>query len=522
MKTRSIANLLVAALALAGCGGGSGGSSGSGSGSATSTPVATPVVMDTSVQYKIKNLDSGLLLGIAGASQTAGTPAVQGSDSSGPEQLWHFMPMGNSQYNIENMLTHQVLGVTSASTAEGAQIVQWADNGTPDHLWTITQAADGNYLIQNVNSGKYLEVAQASKSSTATIDQSAASQKWQLVNTGASPYPAPRAVTGDGIFVHDPFMLRDPNGTYWLYGTHQTLASSTDGKTFKLYTGCTSAQMGGYAPNCPPIGPDFASWAGLQTPKAWNNGANTDIWAPSLMVVNGVYYQYYSIPYLPSTGAEAVIGVATSTSPQGPWTDKGFVTKSWNSSTTAPPAGFKATTDNAIDPAPFVDADGNWWMVWGSWTDGTHLMQLDPGTGLQSTTNTAVTTVAQRGSPSAGEEGPFIYYYNGYYYYFAPINVCCNGTSSTYRTIVGRSTSVTGPYVDRGGVKLTDGGGTILLSTHGNIIGPGGGSVFTDTGNNNTPTFVYHYYDGNANGRPTLGISTLGFTADGWPYVTGN
>ncbi|MBW8883090.1 MAG: hypothetical protein JF615_17225, partial [Asticcacaulis sp.] len=65
----------------------------------------------------------------------------------------------------------------------------------------------------------------------------------------------------------------------------------------------------------------------------------------------------------------------------------------------------------------------------------------------------------------------------------------------------------------------TAGGGTILLSTHGNIVGPGGGSVFTDTGNNNTPTFVYHYYDGNSNGRPTLGINPLAFTADGWPYV---
>ena len=520
MKMHSIAGLVAASLTLVACSGGGGG--GSSGGSAAPTPVPTVATMDTGVQYKIKNLNSGLVLGIAGASQAAGTLVVQGTDTGAAEQLWHFMPMGNNQYNIENMLTHQVLGVASASTADGAQIVQWADNGTADHLWTITQAVDGNFLIKNVNSGKYVEVAQSSKLATATIDQAAASQEWQLVSTGTTPYPAPRTVSGDGIFVHDPYMLRDAAGTYWLYGTHQTLASSTDGKTFKLYTGCTSAQMGSYAPNCPPIGPDFASWAGLQTPKSWNNGANTDIWAPSLMVVNGTYYQYYSIPYLPTSGAEAVIGVATSSSPQGPWTDKGFVTKSWNSTTTAPPAGFKATTDNAIDPAPFLDASGNWWMVWGSWTDGTHLMQLDPATGLQSTTNTTVTTVAKRGSPSAGEEGPFIYYYNGYYYYFAPINVCCSGTTSTYRTIVGRSANVTGPYVDRGGVKLTDGGGTILLSTHGNIIGPGGGSVFTDTGNNNTPTFVYHYYDGGANGRPTLGISTLAFTADGWPYVAGN
>jgi arabinan endo-1,5-alpha-L-arabinosidase len=51
-------------------------------------------------------------------------------------------------------------------------------------------------------------------------------------------------------------------------------------------------------------------------------------------------------------------------------------------------------------------------------------------------------------------------------------------------------------------------------------VGPGGQSVFTDTVSGvATPTLVYHYYDGNNNGTPTLGINRLGFTTDGWPYV---
>ena len=487
------------------------------------TTTRAQIAVSDSVEYKLKNVNSGLVLGVSGMSETAGAAAVQWADNGTADHLWHFMPMGSNQYNIENMYTHQVLGVTNASTANGAAIVQWADNGTSDHLWTVTQAADGNYMIKNVNSGRYLEVANAGTLDTALIDQwsstSCTCQEWQLVNTGTSPYPAPRAVTGSGIYVHDPYMLKDTSGTYWLYGTHQTLASSTDLTTFTPYTGCTSTQKGGYT-NCPIIGPDFSSWTGLQTPKSWNSGANTDIWAPSLMYQSGTYYQYYSIPYEPSTGAEAVIGVATSSNPYGPWTDKGFVTRSWTSTTTSPPSGFWATTDNAIDPAPFTDTSGNWWMVWGSWTDGIHLVQLNPSTGLQSSSNTTVYTIAQRGSPSAGEEGPFIYSWNGYYYYFAPINVCCNGVNSTYRIIVGRSTSVTGPYVDRGGIALTSGGGSILLSSHGNINGPGGMSVFTDTvSGTQTPTLVYHYYDGNNSGTPTLGINRLGFDSSGWPYV---
>ena len=71
-------------------------------------------------------------------------------------------------------------------------------------------------------------------------------------------------------------------------------------------------------------------------------------------------------------------------------------------------------------------------------------------------------------------------------------------------------------------LDLRNGGSTILLSAHGNINGPGGQSVFTDTGTDGSkslPTLMYHYYDGKNNGTPTLGIKSLAFTSDGWPYI---
>ena len=504
--------------------------------------MGTLTAMSDSYQYKLKNVASGLVLGISGQSQVAGTNAVQESDTGTTDALWHFMPMNNDEYNVENLLTHQVLGILNASTSAGAQALQYSDNGTADHLWGFYLLSDGNYLIKNANSGYLLEDAGSGSTSSATIDQGTRAttgsgcicQEWTLTSTGTSPYTAPLTVTGTGIYVHDPYMLQDPvTHYYWLYGTHQTIAYSTDGITF-TYTNsnsqhgaCTAAQ-GTYwitdDSHCPIIGPDFTSWSGLQTPPSDNGGKNIDTWAPSLLYANTTYYQYYAIPYEPSTGAEAVIGLATSTTPYGPWTDKGYVVTSWTGATTKPPSanpwGFvNTTTWNAIDPAPFVDASGNWWLIFGSWDDGTHLLPLDSTTGLPTSGGTW-TTIGYR--PLAGEEGPFIYYWNGYYYYFAPINVCCNGTSSTYWTIVGRSTTVTGPYYDRGGISVGNGGGTILVSSHGNIYGPGGGSVFTDTGANVTeslPTFVYHYYDGNNNGAPTLGINRLNFTSDGWPYI---
>jgi arabinan endo-1,5-alpha-L-arabinosidase len=282
----------------------------------------------------------------------------------------------------------------------------------------------------------------------------------------------------------------------------------------------------------------------LQTPLAYNNAHNTDLWAPDVLYSGGTYYQYYAVPYDPSTGAEAVIGLATSTTPYGPWTDKGYVVSSWTNATGTAPSNsawnfVNTTTWNAIDPSPFIDASGNWWLVFGSWSDGTHLLELQSPSSNSSTatigfpvssgsdaypvaTTSAVATWYKIGSRAKGEEGPFIYYWNGYYYYFAPINTCCAGTTSTYREIYGRSTTVTGPYYDRGGVSLANGGGTILISSHGNVYGPGGASVFTDTGTSGSeslPTIVYHYYDGNNNGTPTLGINRLNFTSDGWPYI---
>ena len=524
---------------LAGCGGGGSTSSG-GSGSSTTTyDLGSITTISSSSPYTLTNAATSMPLGVASASQTAGAAMAQKSSTSDGDTTWHFIPMGSSEYNIENLLTHQVMGISSASKSSGAAVVQWADNGTADHLWSFYLLSDGNYLIKNINSGLYLEVADSNTATTATIDQSERStssgckcQEWTLTAGTGKVYASPRAVTGTGIYVHDPMIFQDPaTHHYWLYGTHQTVAESDDLNSFTYTTlsssegACTTAEGGAWLTTlsyCPLIGPDFDSWSGLQTPLSYNSGKSTDVWAPSMLYNNGTYYLYYSIPYEPSTGAEAVIGLATGSTPYGPWNDQGYVVTSWTAATTNPPStnpwGFSATTTwNAIDPAPFIDHDGNWWMVFGSWQDGTHLVQLDSTTGLRKDTTTY--SIAVR---SAGEEGPFIYYYNGYYYYFAPINVCCSGTSSTYRTIVGRSPTVTGPYYDRGGLKLTDGGGTILVSTHDNIYGPGGGSVFTDTGTDGSsslPTFVYHYYDGNNNGVPKLGINRPVFDSDGWPAI---
>jgi arabinan endo-1,5-alpha-L-arabinosidase len=500
------ASLTSAVLALAAmltaCGGGSGGSSSSSSSSST----ATLASLNTAYKLKIVNASTGQTLSIAGKSQTAGATVATTTDDASSAQRWHVMPMGSSKYNVENMLTHQVIGITSASTSAGAAAVQWADSGTDDHLWSFYLLSDGNYIVKNINSSLYLQSDSSGTITQAARDTSSKLQEWTITVTSDLAYPAPITVSGTGIYAHDPNMIQDTSGTYWLYGTHNTLASSTDMSTFtKVSAGIFST--------------DFSWWASENTT---GTSGRTDLWAPSVMYANGTYYQYYSIPIyttpstVDATQAKAVIALATSTSPSGPWTDAGKIIASCGTTTGC------ATTWNAIDPAPYIDAAGNWWLAFGSWQDGIHVLQLDPSTGLRKNTtdiysSTDLTSIAVR---SAGEEGSFIFPYtvNGthYYYYFASIDTCCNGTSSTYRIIVGRSTSPTGPFYDRGGLALTAAGGTILLGTHGNIYGPGGQSVLLV---GTQPVLIYHYYDGANSGTATLGLNNLGFDSDGWPYV---
>lgn len=495
--------LALFACLISGCGGGgvaSGGSSGgsSGGGSGQSVDMGTLSTMNDGFQYTLTNAASGMVLGISGQNQAAGTNVVQEASTTSTADIdWHFIPMDSDQYNLENMLTHQVMGVSNASTSAGAQAVQWADNGTKDHLWEFFKLQDGNYLIQNVNSGLYLEDANSSTSTSASIDQGSrpttgtgcTCQEWTVTSTGNPPYPNPATVNvaytapdTAAIGIHDPSILNTGSG-FDLFSTHGLIHEhqSTDLVNFT---------DGGYALASLP------SWTNTYT------GGSGDLWAPDVSEHNGEYWMYYAASGFGSNNSAIGLAVSATGAP-GTFIDSGAPIY-----TSADCSG-----SNAIDPSSVVDGSGNAWMVFGSWSSGIQIVPVNNSTGIP--TGAACKQLAYHPS-GTGIEGSYIYQHGGYYYLFASIDNCCQGVTSTYRIIVGRSTSVDGPYMDRGGLPLTNGGGTILLSAHDNINGPGGESVFTDGGN---AVLVYHYYDGNNNGAPALGINKLGWTADGWPYV---
>ena len=299
----------------------------------------------------------------------------------------------------------------------------------------------------------------------------------------AAAYPNPGRVSGN-VNVHDPSMIHGQDGTWYLFSTGNGLEirTSTDRVTF---TRAGSVLPGG------------ATWAGPYT-----NNNTTALWAPDVSFHNGRYYLYYAASTFGSN--HSAIGLATSTTARpGSWTDQGVVYTS-NS----------GTNYNAIDPDLIVDAaTGRWWLTFGSFWSGIKMIEIDPATGKQK--GTARLSIAQRPAPDA-MEAPVIFRHGGNYYLFVSWDTCCRGVNSTYREMVGRATSITGPYVDRSGTAMTSGGGTEVVASHGNIIGPGGGGPMADTDHD---LLVYHYYNGANNGTPTLGINIIQWDSAGWPVL---
>ena len=88
--------------------------------------------------------------------------------------------------------------------------------------------------------------------------------------------------------------------------------------------------------------------------------------------------------------------------------------------------------------------------------------------------------------------------------------------------LVGRSKSVSGPFLDKNGSDLTKPAdpptGTLVLGSHENIYAPGGQSVYLDPVSGRD-IMVYHYVRNNSYGGPSyLGINYLNFSS-GWPVV---
>jgi arabinan endo-1,5-alpha-L-arabinosidase len=292
--------------------------------------------------------------------------------------------------------------------------------------------------------------------------------------------------------VHDPALLAGGEGRDWyvfssgdanIGGGAIQIRRSRDGRNW-VYAGTIWDKMPGWLTDIVP-------------------GANT-MWAPDIYVHDGTYYLYYAVS---TTGHNnSVIALATNTTldpadPNYRWVDQGRVLRS-----------MPASNFNAIDPGVVEDASGTPWLVFGSYWTGIYTVQLEWPTGKRSSDKRRLPLADRKISLNA-IEAPNVVRHHGWYYLFTSWDRCCRGTDSNYKIAVGRSRDVTGPYVDKDGRKLLDGGGTVVLQSSGNRIGPGGQSISGEH-------IAYHFYDARTDGAPQLAVREVSWTEEGWPELT--
>ena len=305
--------------------------------------------------------------------------------------------------------------------------------------------------------------------------------------------PAPRQLQGD-FRVHDPSMIKQGD-TYYVFST---------GDERGLNWGNVQIRRSADLARWELVGTVFDAIPGWITDELGSTPPN--LWAPDISYFNGMYHLYYAGSRFGTN--TSVIGLATNTTldpanPDYAWVDEGLVIRSRPS-----------YSWNAIDPNLSFDADGTPWLALGSFWSGIKMQRIDPHTGKLSAADTTLYALASRGGDAI--EAPAIIRRDGFYYLFVSFDMCCRGVISTYRIMVGRSPQITGPYVDRSGTRMDQGGGTQILATEGSDRGPGGQAVYLDDG---TYRLVYHIYDTLDSGIPKLRVRDLSWSSDGWPAV---
>ncbi|HCK25272.1 MAG TPA: glycoside hydrolase [Bacteroides graminisolvens] len=166
---------------------------------------------------------------------------------------------------------------------------------------------------------------------------------------------------------------------------------------------------------------------------------------------------------------------------------------------------------DAIDAGLLLDpTDGRLWLSYGTYFGFIRIVELDPKTGKRVEGNKEINVAIDC-------EATTLMYRDGWYYLLGTHGTCCDGPNSTYNIVVGRSRSVTGPYIDNVGRDMLEGGGKLVIAAGERKTGPGhfGRFVVAD----GVEKMSYHYEaDFDQGGRSVLAIRPL-LWKNGWPVA---
>lgn len=298
--------------------------------------------------------------------------------------------------------------------------------------------------------------------------------------------------------IADPSIVKGDDGYLYIV--------STLGKMFRSEDGCQWTLVKEKLIGRPTWGDEYCK-----------PGAGPQIWAPDLVKIGDQWIFYYS---LSAWGEPVGIGYAVSDTIDGKYTDKGKLF-------TCDEVGI----NNCIDPCIYQE-DGHVYMGVGSFC-GIYLVELDAsGTQLLNGSNYQKQNKVLIAGNDDGVfhiekyEGSYIMKKDDTYYLFGSSGSCCEGKSSTYRVVVGKSDSLFGPYVDSKGVSMVN----KTSSTIGEMvvwagsmedrpyIGPGHNSIYVDDAGD-WRIYYHSYIETDKFATRHLMMDKLLWTDDGFPYV---
>lgn len=275
-------------------------------------------------------------------------------------------------------------------------------------------------------------------------------------------------------FIHDPSTIMECDGKYYTFGTGGGGLISEDGWT---WNGGGVRPGGGAAPDAIKIGDRYlviygATGGGL---GGRHNGRILTMWNKTLD------------PNSPDFKYTEAIEVASSDGDED---------------------------CDAIDPGLLLDpTTGRLWCSYGTYFGFIRLVELDPKTGKRVEGNKAIDIAIDC-------EATDLEYRDGWYYLLGTHGTCCDGANSTYNIVVGRSKSITGPYLDNMERDMIKGGGKMVVAAGGRVTGPGhfGRTILED----GVEKMSCHYEaDLDQSGRSVLGIRPL-LWKNGWPVAGDN
>lgn len=245
------------------------------------------------------------------------------------------------------------------------------------------------------------------------------------------------------VSVHDPSIVQGEDGSYYIFGSHLAVAKTDDLMNWS-YVNQGVKDDNEIIPDVYSVMRDAFEWSHSNT-----------FWAPDVVKLNdGKYHLYYC--NCQGDTPVSCLGTAVSDSVSGPYENEGLMLRSGMDAGEEDEDGnlYQATVDpNTVDPNTFYDAQGRLWMIYGSYSGGIFIKEMDPETGLPLETGYGEKLL---GGNHLRIEAPYVIYNEdtGYYYMFLSFGGL--DSDGGYNIRVCRSENPEGPYVDSMGQEMTD------------------------------------------------------------------